>query len=174
MRQEDDVPGGVGFLDVRQHLLEHTLCPTVWVGALPFGALLGDGYLGGVAVNGGAGGEDDVFAAMAAHHVDQHECAADVVFVVLPWFRDALAHGFESGEVDAGVEVMLGEHSLQTFTVADVGVVEGYAVDSDDLRHSAQGLGVGVAEVVDDYGSVACLIQLYQCVGADVSGSAGN
>ena len=105
--QQDDVPFRVGFLDVHQHLLEHRLCPAVGIGTLTFRTVLGDGNLHGVAVDSGAGGEDDVLAAILAHDIDQHQRAADVVLVILPRLLHTLAHSLESGKVNAGVEAVL-------------------------------------------------------------------
>ena len=156
--QEDDVPFGVGLLDVHEDLFEHALGPAVGVGAGAFGAVFGDGDLGGVAIDGGAGAEDDVLAVVVAHDVDEGEGAADVVFVVFPGFGDALADGFESGEVDAGVEGVVGEEVFEGLAVADVDLVEGDFWHTDELRCAAQGNGVAVAEVVDDHGGVSGVV----------------
>ena len=53
---------------------------------MAFWAFFGDGYDGGVAVDGCAGGEDDVFAAVFLHDVDEYEDAVHVCFVVCQWF----------------------------------------------------------------------------------------
>ena len=182
--EEDDAPLVVGVLDVGQDLFEHALGPAVGVGAEALGTAFGDGDFGGVAVDGGAGAEDDVFAVVTAHDVEEGEGATDVVFVVFPRFFDAFADGFKASEVDAGVEVVVGEDLFQGLTVADVDGVEGdLAAGSgergaggggEDFLDAAEGDGVAVAEVVDDDGGVAGEVEFDQGVGADEAGASGD
>ena len=74
----------------------------------------------------------------------------------------------------ACVEAVAGEEALKAFAVADVDLVEGNLPHADDFRHAAQRLGVAVAQIVHHHGGVPRLVELYQCVGADISGPAGN
>ena len=76
--------------------------------------------------------------------------------------------------MDAGVEVVGGEEAFQAVAVADVYLVERHLGYADDFRHAAQRFGVRVGEVVYHHGGVAGLVELYQCVGADEPGPAGN
>ena len=139
--EEDDVPFGVGLLDVDEYLFKHTLGPAVGVGALTLGTCLGDGDLSGVAIDGGARGEDDILAAVLTQHVEEHEGAGDVVVIVLPRFGDALAHGLEAGEMDAGVKMVLLHDFAEAFAVADIDLMERYLGDADNLCRTAQGDG---------------------------------
>ena len=111
---------------------------------------------------------------MTAHHVDQRQCAADVVLVVFPGLLHTLADGFEASEMDASVKFMLGKDALESLAVTDVDLVERYFGYADDFCHALKGDGIGVAEVVDHHGGVASLIKFYQSVGAYESGSAGD
>lgn len=62
------------------------LCVSVWVGGAEW-ASLGNGdhafEAGGVAVDGGGGGEDDVGYVVAGHGAEEADCAVDVDAVVL-------------------------------------------------------------------------------------------
>lgn len=154
--QQDDVPFRVGFLDVHHHLLKHALCPSVGVGTLSFGAVLGDRNLDGVAINCCRRAENDVFAAVVTHYVEEDKSAADVVLVVFPGFLDTFADSLQSGEMDAGVELVLVENLLEGVAVADVGLVEfnGFASQCFD---AVEGDRRRVAEVVGDDNIVAGL-----------------
>ena len=171
--EEHDVPFLVGLLHVHEHLFEHRLGLAVGVGAVSLGALLGDGDDGRVAVDGGGAGEDDVLAAVLAHDVKKDEGAVHVVFVVFQRLGAAFAHGLEACEVDAGIEVVLVEHALEAFAVADVDLIEGYFL-ADDFGNALEGDGAGVVEVVDHHGFVACFGEFDEGVAADEAGAAGK
>ena len=158
--QQDDVPLRVGLLDVHQHLLKHAFRPTIGVGALALGAVLRDGYLHGVTIDGGATAEDDVLAAMTAHHVDQHKGTGNVVLVVFPRLLYALAHGLQAGKVDAGIELMRRKYTFEPFAVADIHLTERNFGNADNFRHPPQRLRIAVAQVVDHHCGMACLIKL--------------
>ena len=169
--KEHHIPLGVGLLNVGEHLLEHGLGLAVGVGDGALRAVLGDGHGLRRAVDGGGGGEDDVFEAVLAHHVHQHQRTADVVLVVLPGLLDGLAHGLEAGKVDAAVKGVLGKYLFQAFPVADVHLVEGDGL-AYDLLHPVNGLGGGVGEIVHDYGIMAGCDELDEGVAADKTGAA--
>ena len=108
---------------------------------MAFWAFFGDGYDGGVAVDGCAGGEDDVFAAVFLHDVDEYEDAVHVCFVVCQWLGYGFAYCFESGKVDDGVYLVFCEDFVHCFAVADVGFDECYFV-ADDFFDAAYCFGL--------------------------------
>lgn len=71
---------------VGDDVLNHGLGAAVGVGR-PNGAMLGDrdhvGEAGGIAVDGGGGGEDDVVDVVALHGAEKSDAAADIDTVVL-------------------------------------------------------------------------------------------
>ena len=69
----------------KEYINTFTKSGAVGVGALAFWTFFGDGDDGGVAIDGCAGGEDDVFAAVFLHDVDEYEDAVHVCFVVCQW-----------------------------------------------------------------------------------------
>ena len=171
--QEAHIPLGIYLLQVRQHLLEHRLGLAVGVGAMALGALLGDGDDGGVAIDGGRGREDDVLAAVLAHHVEQAEGAVHVVLVVFQRLGAALADSLEAGEVDAGVKLVGVEDLLQAFLVADVHLVEGHAL-ADDLLHAGKTFGRSVVEIVHHNGLVAGGGKFDESVASDEACTSGE
>ena len=171
--KEDDVPLGVGFLDVHHDLFEHALCPTVGVGTLPFRTVLGYGNLDGVAIDGRGRAENDVLAAVVTHDIEEHQCAADVVLIVFPGFLDGFADGLQSGKMDAGVEFVLVENLLESVAVAYVGLVKRYGFASQ-LFDAIERLERRVAEIVGDDNFVAGLAEFDQCVGTYKAGTSGD
>ena len=107
---------------------------------------------------------------MLAHDVAEHEDAVHVVFIVLQRFGHRLAHSLEAGEVDDGINLVVGEDLVHGGAVADVGFDEGHLL-ADNLLDAAYGFGLRVHKVVHDHNAVACLVQLYKGVAADVAGA---
>jgi len=105
--EEYDVPLLVGTLEVHQDFFQHALGLSVGIGTMALGALLGDGDDGGIAIDGGGGGEYDVLASVLAELVEQHEGAVHVVLVIFQGFGYALTNGFQTGKMDAGIELVL-------------------------------------------------------------------
>ena len=169
--QKNHVPLVVRLLDVGENLLQHGLGPAVRVGAFSFGAVLGDGDDGGIAVHGGAGGEDDVLHIVLPHDVHQGQCACDVVLIIFPGLLHRLSHCLQPGEVDHRVDAFFGEDFLQGRSVQDVRFVEGDFFPGDGF-HPRKGFLAGIAEVVQNYYFVVCLLQFYHCMAADEPGAA--
>ena len=174
--QQHDVPLVVAHVQVGEHLLEHALGPSVGVGAVVLGALLGDRDELGLAVHRCAAGEHDVLHAMVARHIAQHQRAGDVVPVVLQRLLHAFANRLEAGEVDDGVNVVFGEDGVKRFSVQDVLLVETQlgvvGVDAADLADAVDGDLAGIAQVVHDDHAVASLDQFDAGMAADESGTA--
>ena len=79
-------------------------------------------------------------------------------------------HSLEAGEVDDGINLVVGEDLVHGGAVADVGFDEGHLL-ADNLLDAADGFGLRVHKVVHDHYRVACLVQLYKGVAADVAGA---
>lgn len=81
---------------VGDDVLDHGLGATVGVGST-LGAVLGDGNhvleAGGVAVDGGGGGEDNVGDIVAGHGLEERDAAANVDAVVLEGDLGRFANG---------------------------------------------------------------------------------
>ena len=95
---------------VRDDLLIHGLGMTVGVGCAD-GAVFWDWYhafvAGGVAVNGGGGGKDNVGDVVAGHGAEKGDGAADVDAVVFGWdlcgLSDGLGNALSVSEVVGGL-----------------------------------------------------------------------
>ena len=113
-----------GFCRVAQNLFRHVFRPAVGVGAHARAGGFAQGHLVVAGVDRGRGREDDVFATVLAHHIKERQSTADVVFVIFPRLLHAFAYGFQSGEVDASIEMMDFHHLVESFAVADVDFME--------------------------------------------------
>ena len=171
--EEYDVPLLVGTLEVHQDFFQHALGLSVGISTMPLGTLLGDGDDGGIAIDGSGGGEDDVLASVLTELVEQHEGTVHVVLVIFQGFGNALADGFQTGKVDAGIELVLVHDGGQCRTVADIDFVEGNFF-ADDGGHTYQGFFLAVHEVVNNNHFVTCFVKFNEGVGTDVTGSACN
>ena len=171
--EEYDVPLLVGTLEVHQDFFQHALGLSVGVGAMALGALLGDGDDGRIAIDGGGGGEDDVFASVLTELVEQDEGAVHVVLVIFQGFGNTLTDGFQTSKVDAGIELVLVHDGRQCRTVADIDFVEGDFF-TDDGGYTYQGFFLAVHEVVNNNHFVTCFVKFNEGVGTDVTGSACN
>ena len=107
---------------------------------------------------------------MPVHDPEQVQGADEVVVVVLERFADGLAHGLEAGEVDDGVDPLLGEDAVHRGLVHEVDVVEVGGLAAE-LGNPAQRFLAGVHQVVDDHHLMAGFLQGQNGVGADVAGA---
>ena len=84
--QQHNPPLRVGLGNVAEHLLYHTLCPAIWVGANALGTILCDWYLQRVSIDCSAAAEDNTFAAVFSHYIQQNKGAGDIVGIILQRF----------------------------------------------------------------------------------------
>ncbi len=174
--QQHHVPLVVGAEEVGKDALEHGLGLAVGVGGLVQRAGLGDRDLLGFAVHRGGGREDDVLHAVVAGNVEQHQRAGHVVPVVLKGLLGAFAHGLEAGEVDDGVDAVLGEGALARLAVQDGSLHELQLVGRSvgELADAVHRHQAGIGQVVQDNHVVTLFEQLDAGVAADEPCTAGN
>ena len=91
---------------------------------------------------------------MRLHRFEEHEGAVEVVVVVFDGFLHALAHRFETREVDDGVKRVLRKDALHCSAVADVRIVE-CDLFARDRFDAAERFFIGIGKIVDDYDAVA-------------------
>jgi hypothetical protein len=121
--QPGDGPGRIGRLQVAQDLLAHQLGAAVDVHrGQRMG--LGVGQEDRRAVDGGAGAEDEGLHAVALHHLQGVDQAADVVGVVGQRLLGRFAHRLEGREVHHRVDAVLAEDGVHGRGVADIGLLE--------------------------------------------------
>src|SRR5699024_3149819 len=172
--QQRDVELRVGLAAVGQDALGERLGGAVGDGGRPGGEILADGHAGGVTVDGGRGGEDDVVAVVAAHHIQDGQRAVAVVRVVFDRLGDALPHRFVGGELDDAVDVRVG--GKDGFDRGRVGHIRLHEaeVPAGDLPHALEGFGAGVVEVVRHDNVVTGIEKFDAGVAADVTGAAAD
>ena len=171
--QQNHAPLGVGVGNAGENLLGHILGPAVGVGAAAgaAGFLQRHFVVGGI--NGGRGGEDDGLHVEGLHHLGQHQGRVQVVVVVFPGLGNALTHSLETGEVNDAVNLVFLEDGGQQCFVPHIALVE-FHLFAGELLHPLQGLGVGVAQIINDHYLMAAFQQLDAGVCADVPGTAGD
>jgi hypothetical protein len=125
------------------------------------------------AVDGGAGAEDEGLHAVALHHLQGVDQAADVVGVVGQRLLGRFAHRLEGREVHHRVDAVLAEDGVHGRGVADIGLLEHHRPAAQGLD-AAQHLGRAVGEVVDAHDVKARRLQREPGVGGDVAGRAGQ
>ena len=76
--------------------------------------------------------------------------------------------------MNTGIELVPCEDALQARTVADVDLVERNRGHTNNLCHPLKGQGVGIAQIIHHHSRMSSLIEFYQSMGADKSGSAGD
>jgi hypothetical protein len=171
--QQGDMPTRVGDGHVTQDLLDDELAATIGVGGGAHREILADGHRGRVAVDRGRGAEHHRLHPRRLHGLEQGDAAADVVVVIEQGLAHRLAHRLQPGEVDHGVDVVVPEHGIQCFPVADVGLDEG-EIHARQFAHPDEGFGAAVAQVVQHDDVIAGVEEFHAGVGADVAGAAGD
>ena len=172
--QDAHRPVGGGLVDVGQNALDHLLGLAVGVGGDAEGGGLLDRDLGGVAVDGGRGGEDDDLHAVLLHSLAEVEGGDEIIEVVGSGNGHRLTHGLQACEVDDALDIgVLGEHAVKSLGVAEVGLVE-LGAHTRDGGDTVQHDLLAVAEIVYDDGGLTRLDQLDDGMGAYEAGSAGD
>ena len=85
---------------------------------------------------------------MANHRLNQPNRRAQIVAVVLEGLLDRLAHGLVRSEVHDLVDVVLGEHALNEFSVKQVTLDEHHLVGRQG-PHCVDRFDRGVAEIIE-------------------------
>ena len=169
--QQDDVPAVIRLPQIGEDAFLIIFGSAVRVGGAARAAVFGEGQALGGAVHRGGGGEDDLFDAVRAHGLQQHQGAVDVVVVILERLDAALAHGLQPREMDDRIEFVFGKDLVHRGAVAHVCIVkaEVFARDLTDAHHR---LFAGIGEVIDHRHLVTALEQCDQRVAADEAGAA--
>ena len=103
-----EAPGAVAILaDLFQHVLGAAV-RIDWILLFRFR----DRNLGGDAVRGAGGGEDEALDAGGLHGSQEDEGTGDVVHVVLEGVLDGLSHVDEGGKVNHGVKAALHQEGI--------------------------------------------------------------
>ncbi len=169
--QQHHRPCGVGRGDIAQNLLTHEFGPAVGVGAAQRRILV-HRHGGTGLIHRSRGGKDEPFDVVARHHAAQGNGAVEVVAVVAQGNADRLAYRLEARKVNHPIKGMMSEYFVQPVAVTQIKLVEGEAF-SGQLLHPANGLLVGVDEVVYHHNLVPCAKQLQASMGADIASTAG-
>ena len=88
-----------------------------------------DRQVGWKSEDSGGGGEDEVVDVMLLHCMEQIESIADVIGVISEWVLDRFAYIDESGKVEDGVDVVIGEEIIDGVGVGQVALDEGAVFD---------------------------------------------
>ena len=96
-----------------------------------------------------------------------------MVAIVLQGLFDAFAHGLEAGEVDDGIDPVLGKGLPQALLVLAVQLIESGTFAGDGFD-AVDDIGLGIGQVVHDDGVVAGVQQLDHGVAADIPSAAGD
>ena len=167
------VQAAVRRTQVGEDLLDEKLGRPIGVGGPPHREVLPEGHPAGIPIDGSRGGEHKILHAVLPHHIEQDQGVDQIVGVVLKRLADALAHGLEAGEVDDGIDVVLGEHAVERFAVEDAGLVERQSIiaDAGDGPHAVERNLARVAQVVQHDHAVSPVQQLDARVAADEPGT---
>ena len=132
------------------------------------------GTLAGVAVDGGGRAEHEVLAAVTAHHIQNDQCAVEVIIIVFDRLGDTLAHSLVGCKLDDSGNVRaLGEDLFHVLVAGHICFVEAEIL-AGDLLHAVQHHRRSVIVIVRHDHVVAGIQQFDAGVAADITGTAGN
>lgn len=132
------------------------------------------GDAGGVAVDGGGGGVDDVGDIVAGGGAQEVEGAVDIDAVVVQGDLAGFPYGLEGGEVDDAVDVgVFLEDFVQGFIFGDVEAVVVRSFTADEFN-AVEDFWRGIVEVVDYDDSVVGLEEGEGGEGANVARATGG
>ena len=122
--EQDNVPCGICGMHVGEDLLDHPFCPAVWVGRRLFRAFFSQGQRVRIAIDGCRAGEDDGFAIVCAHHVQQGERGAEVIGVVLNRLSNGFSNGLEARKMNNAVDMVRIKDTIELRAIVDIGFVK--------------------------------------------------
>ena len=158
-------------IHILQNLLQHRLRLTIGVRAFAQRTGFRNRNLRRIAINSCRRAENNIFAAMLAHHVEQHKRTVDIIIIILPRLLHALAYGLQSCEMNAAVKAVLRKNLFQSLTVADIRFIERNSLPGD-FFHTLQGQLAGVDQIIYHHNAVTGAEQLNDSMRADKAGAA--
>ena len=172
--QQRHIQAGISLADILQDTLGEGLGGAVGVGGGTHREVLGNGHAGGVAVDGGGRAEHEVLAAVAAHHIQNDQCAVEVIIIVFDRLGDALAHSLVGRKLDDRGDVRaLGEDLFHVLVASHICLIESEVL-AGDLLHAVQHHRGSIVVVICHDHVVAGVQKLDAGVAADITGTAGN
>ena len=171
--KQDHVPFRICRMDICQHLLQHALGPSVWIGRCSLRAFLGDRNLCRIPVYRCGRTEDNVLHTVISHLITENQGSCHIVHIIFNRLANGFAHRFQTCKVDDGIDVFLIENFLHAFAVQHVSLVKGHFL-SCNLFHAVQSLFTGIVEIVHDNNIISLVQQFHTGMASDISGAAGN
>ncbi len=159
-----DIAERGGCRNVPQHPLRHQLRGAIGIDR-GGRAGLGREHIGGDAVHGRGGGEDEPLDSRLDTALQQVARRAGVVPVVLQRVGNRLGHDRMRGKVQHGLHLVLAQHFEHLVAVPHV------AYHQRCIQHCLPEAG---AQIVEHYHRLTASTQLQDDVAADVAGAAGN
>ena len=93
-----------------ENLFQQGLSLPIGIGAMPFGTRLCYWNLSRIAVHRSRRTEDNIFTVILAHHIQQYQCAINIILIILPRFHYRFPHRLQTCEMDATVKIMQSKH----------------------------------------------------------------
>ena len=94
---------------------------------------------------------------MLTHHIYQDKHAVHICLVVHEGLLNRLTHSLETSEVYHGVNLVISEDLVHSGTVTNVGLNHCYLM-TDDFLYAANGLWLGIVEVIYYHNAMSCLV----------------
>ena len=171
--KQNHIPFRICLLHIHHDLFNHALGLTVRIGALSLRAFLCNRNHCRIAVNRRRGRENNIFAAMLAHHIQQNKRTGDIVFIIFQWFLYRFTDCLESCKMNAAIKCVVFHHLCQAFSVTDVYLIERNRF-AGDFGYTLQGFFRSIAQIVHNNDIMSRFLQFNDCVAANISGTAGN
>ena len=154
--KQHHLPLRIGYKDIRQHLLQHTLGLSIGIGNLTLGAFLGNGNKCRIAVYGSRRTEYDVLYAVVSHLIAENQGSGDIIIVILDGLAYRLAHGLIACEMDDGIDLLLIKDGVQRIPIQNIRLIKGNFL-SCNLLHTIQSFLAGIIQVIYNNYVIACI-----------------
>ena len=164
------IPLRICFLDICKNLLQHGFCPSVRIGALSFRAFLCDRNNCRIAIYSCRGRENNIFDSMLSHYIYQCKGTCDIVFIIFPRFCNRLTHCFKSCKMNTGINVFFFENFIQSLSVENIYFIK-FNWFTCNLFYTFKTLLTGVAQVVQYYYIISCILKFYYGVASNKTSS---
>ena len=171
--KQDHIPFRICLLDICQDLLQHGLGPAIGVGALSLGAFLCDRNHCRITIYRCRGGKDNVLHTMLSHHIYQCKSTGNIIFIILPRLLYGFSNCLKSRKMNTAVYLLFIKNLIHSLSVKDICFIKRNLLSCDGF-HSLKALLTGICQIVHYYHIISCILKLYYCMAANISGTTCN
>ena len=120
------IPFRICFLNIREDLLKHGLCPAIRIGTLSLWAFFCNRDNCRISIYSCRRRENNIFNTMFSHYIYESQCSGNIVLIIFPRLCNRFSYCFQPCKMDTGINILFFKNIIQRFSVKNICLVEFY------------------------------------------------